>query len=330
MQTGTGLGLAIVNSIVNSKSVDGKVEVWSAENVGTDIKVTVTIEPTDEEEQQTPPVQEPMQTDGVATVSLLGFDDPHRGVQLLRRVVTNYLTSWWGFQVVPPDTPGHISIVNEDLTPLIHAIEAKDSRWPFIVLTAARGDSRLMATVNEYERIGGFCRVLYKPGGPSRLRAALKLCLHALKISLQALAAEGEELEFDPTVKGLASPSSAASDTLAPSPSTAHGGVFRRNSEETRAHLLGSRPSMGRRSITVHPVTTWSNMTPHAEEDQGTPSPPPSPRPKSISHIQDEPIPTITIGTSASLLKSSVGTLDPASGIRVLIIEDNSILRNLL
>lgn len=30
LQAGTGLGLAIVNSIVRSKSVDGKVEVWSA------------------------------------------------------------------------------------------------------------------------------------------------------------------------------------------------------------------------------------------------------------------------------------------------------------
>ena len=38
LQTGTGLGLAIVNSIVRSRSVDGKVDVWSAEGVGTEIK----------------------------------------------------------------------------------------------------------------------------------------------------------------------------------------------------------------------------------------------------------------------------------------------------
>jgi K+-sensing histidine kinase KdpD len=40
LQTGTGLGLAIVSSIVTSENVGGKVDVWSGEGVGTEIKVT--------------------------------------------------------------------------------------------------------------------------------------------------------------------------------------------------------------------------------------------------------------------------------------------------
>ncbi len=184
MQTGTGLGLAIVNSIVQSRGVDGKVDVWSAENVGTEIKVTFSAE-TVEQDGLSPKVSDTLNSDleHPLRVSLVGFDDPHRGVQLLRKVLTHYLVSWWKFRIAPPGSPGDIVVANEDLSTLQLAIERRDTRQPFVFLTVSRGEKHLMTTVTEFERLGGFCRILYKPGGPSRLRQALQLCIHALKIS---------------------------------------------------------------------------------------------------------------------------------------------------
>src|SRR5258708_16473442 len=122
MQTGTGLGLAIVNSIMQSKGVDGKVDVWSAENTGTEIKVTFFAETVEEEDETSPKVGDTLNQGHNTEVSLVGFDDPHRGLQLLRRVVTHYLVSWWYFQLTPPRSLGDIVIANQDLAPLQLAI----------------------------------------------------------------------------------------------------------------------------------------------------------------------------------------------------------------
>jgi len=310
MQTGTGLGLAIVNSIVQSKGVDGKVDVWSAENVGTEIKVTFSAE-TAEEGEPSPKVSDTLNPDHTTKISLVGFDDPHRGVQLLRRVLTHYLVSWWDFQISPPGSLGDIVIANEDLSVLQLAIGQHEIRRPFIVLTASRGERHLTTTVTEFERLGGFCRILYKPGGPSRLRHALKLCKHALKISLRSSPVP----ELIPHLS---------------SPSNLPAGVARRNSGEpiSMSFTDARRPSLGRRSITVHPVTSWSDMPAHEEEyddpqDRAQPG-----RARSFSQSQS---PTIPVGdTGGSLLKSSIGALESKKNVRVLVVEDNSILRNLL
>ena len=319
MQTGTGLGLAIVNSIVQSKGVDGKVDVWSAENVGTEIKVTFSAETAEEDEPASPKVSDTLNPDHTTKISLVGFDDPHRGVQLLRRVLTHYLVSWWGFQISPPGSLGDIVIANEDLSVLQLAIEQHDIRRPFILLTASRGERRLTTTVTEFERLGGFCRILYKPGGPSRLRHALKLCMHALKISRRS----------SPVPELIPHPG----NSILSSSSNLPTGVVRRNSGEPTqtSYTDARRPSLGRRSITVHPVTSWSGMPAHEEEyDESQDGAQPG-RARSFSHSQSSTSPTIPVGdTGGSLLKSSIGALESKKNVRVLVVEDNSILRNLL
>ncbi|KAG2740736.1 hypothetical protein P692DRAFT_20288899 [Suillus brevipes Sb2] len=81
LQAGTGLGLAIVNSIVQSPSVGGKVEVSSEESVGTDIKITFQAETL---EDGASALQTPFIFDGVApTVTFLGFKQKSKGVQML-------------------------------------------------------------------------------------------------------------------------------------------------------------------------------------------------------------------------------------------------------
>jgi hypothetical protein len=168
--------------------------------------------------------------------------------------------------------------------------------------------------------LGGFCRILYKPGGPSRLRHALKLCMHALKISRRS----------SPTPE----PMSHSSHSIVSSPSNLPAGVSRRNSgeqEQIKNHYEVRRPSLGRRSITVHPIASWSGMPVHEEEDDDTQDGAQPGRPRSLSQSQSSPSPTIPVGdTGGSLLKSSIGALGSRKNVRVLVVEDNNILRNLL
>lgn len=319
MQTGTGLGLAIVNSIVQSKGVGGKVDVWSAENVGTEIKVSFSAEIVEDEPSHK--VSDTLNPDPEhpTRVSLVGFDDPHRGVQLLRRVLTHYLTSWWKFQIAPPGSLGDIVVTNEDLSALQLAIDRHDIRQPFIVLTVSRGEKHLMTTVTEFERLGGFCRILYKPGGPSRLRQALKHCLHAFKINRRS----------SPSQETVAIQNSSLS-----SPIHVPVGVARRNSEEpssTVGHFKARRPALGPRSITVHPVAPWSGILASDDEDDGSLEGVQLSRLRSLSQSQSTSNATIPVGdTGGSLLRSSVGALGSRKNVRVLVVEDNNILRNLL
>ena len=222
------------------------------------------------------------------TVSLVGFDNSHRGTKLLYDTTRNYLTTWWGFKVV--DDGGDIIILNDDRIPIVAATEHRDTTRPFIFLSAARGDPTIMSLASEYERIGGFCRILYKPGGPSRLRVILKLCIHALDIrnSSPMMSPNGDA--------GHRSKERSVSGSSIP----------RRHPEDT---YIRSRPGMTR-SSTVHPL-------PAASESVETVDP-------------DSPVPMIALGSGGTILKSSVGTIDSEHRFRVLVVEDNGILRNLL
>ncbi|KAJ7454785.1 hypothetical protein FB451DRAFT_1279374 [Mycena latifolia] len=302
LQTGTGLGLAIVNSIVKSESVNGKVDVWSEEGVGTEIKVTFAAQILGDE--STAPEMEPFKFDDPihpVTVSLVGFDDDHKGVQLLHTVVQTYLVSWWGFEVRPSEqVHGEIVILNEDVEPVKKATVERDTSRPFIVLSTLRGNPSVMAIASEHERIGGFCRIIYKPGGPSRLHALLKLALHTIKIGRS----------------GNSSPYREEGVHAEPVASVAQ--VSRRNSEERGTRSM--RPIMSPRSSTAHPLAplSWQTLSSTAEKEE-----PPA-------GVEEDEV-AINIGTGGTLLRSSVGTINSDERrFRVLVVEDNSILRNLL
>ncbi|KAH9838351.1 histidine kinase [Rhodofomes roseus] len=320
LQTGTGLGLAIVNSIIRSKSVDGKVDVWSAEGVGTEIKITFAADVV--EDENVPAADEELikvyKSLNRPLVSLLGFSDSHRGIQLLRNVTTSYLSSRWGLDVAEDGEPGQIIIVNEVLEPITQAIENKDGTRPFIILSSLRGDPRLMNMVGEYERIGGFCRIVYKPVGPVRLHAALKLCLQVLRF--------GQGIKKKPTLQVRAgSPQPVSPAAL--SDDAVYSSLPRRFSDEVTPQMQTTRPPLGQRAATAHPSATWTHMmTFPPEEMDGTEPEPPESAPSSPRSAS----PVVNIGTGGTLLKSSVGSLGIRSTMRVLVIEDNSILRNLL
>ncbi|KAI0767913.1 hypothetical protein BC629DRAFT_1292681 [Irpex lacteus] len=322
LQTGTGLGLAIVNSIVRSNGVDGKVDVWSAEGQGTEIKVTFNAEVVKDEEFSANDAELQKAYNGLnrPLISLIGFEDLHRGTQLLRTVVCNYLVNRWGFTLAQGSQRGDIVILNDDISPVTRAAEEKDLDRAFIILSAARGDPRLMNAVTEYERLGGFCRIVYKPFGPQRLYSTLKLCLHALNIL------RSSRLQRPGSSDGHASPVGQAHSAVE---EVTQGSILpRRYSEDKK--VLTLRPPLGPRAFTAHPLSSWSNLGSPSEQDENELE-------EKIARVDEQPVfsqspssPTIAIGTGGTLLKTSVGTLQPKRAIRVLVVEDNAILRNLL
>lgn len=324
LQTGTGLGLAIVNSIVRSKSVDGKVDVWSAEGVGTEIKVTFTAEAASDNETHDSDAELRKVYDSLhqPSISLAGFDDPHRGIQLLKNVLSTFLVKRWGLVLADDSESGDIVVVNEDYAHVNRVTEKKRSKKPFMILSSNRGDPKLMSVVSEYERLGGFCRVVYKPAGPCRIAAALKLCLHALNIIKAPRNGSHEGLPASRIHESPSDPVDGISLTLPRRYSEESG-----QSKKLTPHV--SRPSIGPRAVTVHPLPTWSHLSSTTEQDE--PQEHDNHRPDSPVFTQSPSSPTIAIGTGGTLLKSSAGTLQlQNSPIRVLVVEDNAILRNLL
>ena len=314
LQTGTGLGLAIVNSIVRSSSVEGKVDVWSSENVGTDIKISFMAQ-TVEDVEESHVLSELWRTEDFArppSVSLIGFDVTYRGIELLRDVLVGYMQTWWGLEVLPDgsDELGDIVIVNEDPSYVAQAVANKDISRPMVLLSSVRGDPHLMSIVTDFENVGGFCRVLYKPGGPSRLHSGLKLCIRSLLIGQRSRV---------PSMRGNLSRSQAEKVV----PLMASGP--KRHNSDMDSHG-GARPSLGPRSITIE------SRLEIARENVPKMQIPPQDSPRTPSPSSDgRNSPTITVGTGGILLKSSIGTVDSTTlRARVLVVEDNRILRDLL
>lgn len=309
LQTGTGLGLAIVNSIVRSSSVEGKVDVWSSESVGTDIKISFMAQ-TVEETEESHVLTELWKTEDFArppSVSLIGFNVAHRGIELLRKVLVGYLQTWWHLVVLPDgsDELGDIVIVNEDPNYVAEAAASKDVSRPMILLSSVRGDLHLMSVVTDFEKVGGFCRVLYKPGGPSRLHAVVKLCISSLLIGHRSRVS---------SLRGNLIRAQAEKASIANGP--------KRHNSDLDSHI-DPRPSLGPRSITIESRmgTTPEDVPKMGMQPSRTPSPTPDGRNS----------PTVTVGTGGILLKSAIGTVDSSTlRARVLVVEDNRILRDLL
>ncbi|KLO17145.1 hypothetical protein SCHPADRAFT_847062 [Schizopora paradoxa] len=316
LNPGTGLGLAIVNSIIRSESVNGQVDVNSTEGVGTEIRITFDAGIPEDE----PPIAEPERFDihgKQPTATLLGFDDGTKGTTLLRNVMEMYLKTWWGFEVIDAESGslGDVLIVNEDVSRLVTALEEKDLQRPFILLASGRADANIMATIYDFDRIGGFCRLVAKPVGPSRLRQVLKACIGMITFRESSRRSTPSSRSFEAnrssTIPGPISPSS---DVLA-GPSA----MSRRVSQETGMHSV-SRPRLGPRAQTFHPVLPVSRPS----SSRASPVISPAALPESQNEL------TITVGSGGTLLKKSVGTLEKQGKINILVVEDNEILRSLL
>ncbi|KAG5720942.1 hypothetical protein E4T56_gene855 [Termitomyces sp. T112] len=310
LQTGTGLGLAIVNSIVTSESVGGKVDVWSEEGSGTEIKVIFLA---DKAEGPTrAPEMERFKPEGsleLPMISLIGFDTPHEGTQLLKRVLYGVLNGWWGFEVHSCLERGDIVILNEDISSVKEATRVRDTSRSFIIITSSRGSTTVMEAAADHELVGGICRVLFKPYGPVRLRALVKLCVHAYKMERSVQTSSTPQLN-GPEPSPL--PIEEKKQNMSGS------SILRRKSDKSHyalARACHTRPPLSVRSTSSIPIMSSCKEPVTAPERYGGVN----------------PEKTITVGSGGSLLKSSLRL--PGSGerrFRVLVVEDNSILRNLL
>ncbi|KZT42170.1 hypothetical protein SISSUDRAFT_1030673 [Sistotremastrum suecicum HHB10207 ss-3] len=320
LQTGTGLGLAIVHSIVRSEAVGGRLEVSSTEGVGTEIKIILEADAVNDHNFEGID-DEPRFKEGqnsTLTICLLGFDMPLRSTKLLKETITRYLHDWWGFNVVSElDSTVDIILINENASYLAETHDSRETLRPVIVLSSARGDSYLLSLLEAYERAGGLCRALFKPGGPSRLRKMLKLCVHYINLR-GSRPQPPPEIQQESSAQGVSPPTPLQPSfdiTGHPAPAP----LQRRRSDEVRKAL--QRPPMSARSTTYHNASiNWKKDEPLAN----------SPASSISGSGPSSPGLTVPVGTGGMLLKSSIGTVNAGPSPRVLIIEDNAILRSLL
>ncbi|WWD17218.1 hypothetical protein CI109_101656 [Kwoniella shandongensis] len=317
LQTGTGLGLAIVNSIVRSDSVNGKVDVWSAEGLGTEIKVSFEVEVV-QDDYDIPPLST-VQTQANASVSFLAFDPSHRGHRLSREVLSRYASQLH----LDIKEQGDILVINEEEEVFN---QYKDGKKPIIFVVAVRSfnANHVADSVN---RNGGFCQIVYKPVTPSGFT-------HALNAALDWISdRDNGRLRPDNERPAISRGSSGASQESASTISElshhrftpqydARQPLQRRRSEENEQ--VAKRPSMAPRGMTYHAPrrapSTASDETAQSSPQQGSGSP-------------TSTISTISLADGGVMLKAAtVPAETPRRGrvARVMVVEDNVINRRVL
>lgn len=292
--------------------MNGQVDVSSTEGVGTEIRITFDAATPDDD----PPDIEKLDMHGRRfSVSLFGFDDGSKGTSLLRTVIEKYLNEWWGFDILSSDSTviGDILMLNEETDMISKSLDCRDTSKPFVLLSSSRADSEVMSKVYDYERLGGFCRMVSKPVGPSRLRQVLKASVHLLTFR------ENSTRNPPSMINSPDSFRSAPLSMLTPD-GVGSSSISRRTSQESREP---ARPRMHPRAATFHPIMPSSRTNSPSMSNVRLPIS----EAESSSSIGDG---TINVGAGGTLLKSSVGTLDRQGRVRVLVVEDNQILRDLL
>lgn len=338
LQTGTGLGLAIVNSI--GTSLGGRVEVWSAEGVGTEIRLIMEVDLVD---RPNPPTRIVDPSHSV-TVSMVGFDQDHRGVALLKETTMGYLTSWWGFTIADDKDSinGDILLVNEDVDFIQELTAAREFARPVILLSAARGDEQLMSATTAFERMGGWCRIVFKPSGPVRLGEALTTAVYKMEglrqsppsTSSRTTSSYMSAQEYS-TIGG-----DSDSDNLQDVPYTRPGknrlGVIsksqpspltRRRSEEHRDRT--PRPPIGNRSSTFTGTPLRLELSSRSSPALSTSSTEAS-TPNHLYSVPSRSLSTLSVAEDGStMLKSAFGSNSNQKPV-VMLVDDNIINRNLL
>ncbi|GHJ89349.1 hypothetical protein NliqN6_5751 [Naganishia liquefaciens] len=346
LQQGTGLGLAIVNSIVRSESVNGKVDVWSSEGLGTEIRVSLNVE-VEGDSQDSDTASGSSASDNNTNnnvdvqygqdlwISLHNFDQDHRGYVLNQKVMTGY-ASWWGFNVLEePNELGDILLCNEECAIVEQLLRDNDYARPLLILTANR-TSRMSALVTAYVKGGGFAQMVFKPVGPERLSAALRAAFSAFDWSTpsqgtnKSLRSDYFSPAGSPIYPGR---SPAPSDASMTSSSGPHRTYSRRVSGHSSIDEHSPRPSVSRESTTstigTHSIfETPGSHGPHSkhfvmmqseagpghllrrrsEEDKAfrRPTPRPAMAPRSTTYHEAAPMHDGRRGSSASQVEASL------------------------
>ena len=345
LQTGTGLGLAIVNSIVRSESVNGKVDVWSSEGMGTEIRVSFEVEVVEDDEDAVS-VSSAMSLASHPgrghSLSFFAFAEDYRG-QMLSLEVLGACAAAAGFEL-KEKAEGDVYVIHEDEEVLE---QLQDCERPIIFITPGRTKKAGLIR-DRLEKTGGFLQILYKPVGPAAFRRAMCFAVdhiaegddsfrdRSISVSEErpgmSRGSSGASQESNSTVSELTvNKWRSASDRIP---------LLRRRSEEARAqaqiHAKPNRPPLHPRGVTYHHPVLHPNAPHHTSprrhdgyEDSPSAASSNSPQPSSPSSNFS----TISLADGGVMLKAATA---PVTGLRkdrvprVLIVEDNIINRRVL
>lgn len=329
LQTGTGLGLAIVHSI--GLSLGGKLDVYSAEGTGTEIRLTMQVDCIGKEEERT--IASPA---GSITVSMIGFNQDHNGVHLLKETMVSYLVDRWAFGVTENDdiTAGDVLFINEDFRIINDLTASSQFGRPIVLLTSKRGDPHVMGATTEFERLGGWCRLVFKPSGPVRLEDAFRAAVARMEVfgrsppssvnyssisSGTTLAPSSHPTSIGGSPRASPMASIPRDQPLLPTQPPSSPSA-RRHSEK---HDPKQRPTLGTRSSTSSYYSTneYEVISPLTEIV-----------PEAGANEVARPTPSmVTIAENGSvILQSVIGSTRPERKLVVLLVDDNVINRNLL
>lgn len=356
LQAGTGLGLAIVNSIVRSPTVDGKVDVWSVEGMGTEIRVSFEVEVIDEEDDTS---SSSASSSSVSlspifgkgrSISLAHFDPAHRGQTLAQETLAACATNL-GFEL-DDQMRGDILVINEEVDSLA---SLKNESRPLIFLYSFRNNESA-ALRDEINRAGGSCQILHKPVGPTNFIDALRTAVSWLEDPTavrsfdkdKADSAAAAEVERPPIGRNTTDESTASTETtgsgasgesnstiseLAPSANLNDSSPYdrapltrRRSEEKSHSTPMSNRPAMAPRGSTYHAPIPRKPSVARSDDGSTTTS---SPQPGSPT----SQISTISLADGGVMLKAA--TLPPSAPrqariARVMVVEDNVINRRVL
>ena len=339
MQTGTGLGLAIVNSIVQSDNVNGTVDVWSSEGMGTEIRVSFEAEVIDDDDE----VSSVSSSISMAShpgrgrsISFLGFKHNHRGQMLSLEVLSSYAASW-GFDLTDGDD-GDLLVIHEDEEILrrVHTLG-----YPIIFLTPGRSDI-VNSIKDSIARAGGSLQVLHKPIGPGSFIQAIAVAVDFLNeqdgygdlsshgsrphLFRESSDASTESASTISELNSIKSPSRDHSDLRAP--------LVRRRSAEPAVNIgaRAHRPALAPRGVTYHTPQPGPSPLRHKGEspdDSKSVASSGSPQPGSPSST----LSTISLADGGVMLKAAAVSASASRKgrvPRVLVVEDNVVNRQVL
>jgi hypothetical protein len=356
LQAGTGLGLAIVNSIVRSPTVDGKVDVWSVEGMGTEIRVSFDVEVIDEDDDTSSSSASSSSVPLSPTfgkgrsISLAYFDSAHRGQTLAQETLAACAMNL-GFEL-DDQMGGDILVINEEVELLA---SLKNESRPLIFLYSFRNNESA-ALREEINGAGGSCQILHKPVGPTNFIDALRTAVSWLEDPSSGRSSDKDrsdsaaaaEVERPPISRNTTDESTASTETtgsgasgesnstiseLAPSanfndssPSDRAPLTRRRSEEKSHSTPMSNRPAMAPRGSTYHaPIPRKASVARSDDGSTTTSSPQPGSPTSQIS--------TISLADGGVMLKAA--TLPPSAPrqariARVMVVEDNVINRRVL
>jgi len=340
LQTGTGLGLAIVNSIVRSDSVNGKVDVWSSEGLGTEIRISFEVEAYDEEDDtsSSSSVSALSSSSGFGrghSVSMYGFNDKHRGQVLAMEVLSTYAAAW-SFDL---RDEGDVLIINED-EEYFRSVSG-DNR-PIVFITSTQTQT-MMHLRDSMKRAGAFVQVIHKPVAPSPFRDALHHAVQWLERRDGGGSTPVSERDRPSMSRGDSGASAESNESASTISELTHGRNFsghgldrspliRRRSEEQETSMTSARrPSMAPRGVTYHnaPVRPTQRAPSISDTtDSLSNSPQPGSPTSTTSHIS-----TISLADGGVMLKTAQlppSAPRPGRTARVMVVEDNIINRRVL